>query len=178
MTARARDRHDPAQPSEAARGPEDGAGPARTGDTAAAGDRAADGIGGLGAALDRVGDRWSLLVVEALLDGPRRFGELEAALPGIAPNILSDRLRRLERDGITRSTPYSTRPTRLAYALTADGAELAGALRLLADWGARTADRPEALRHETCGTPLEARWYCPTCARAVDDVDPEGLTRL
>src|SRR5437660_1518138 len=50
----------------------------------------------LEAALDRVGDRWSLLVVEALLDGPRRFGELGDALPGIAPNILTDRLRRLE----------------------------------------------------------------------------------
>jgi DNA-binding HxlR family transcriptional regulator len=133
---------------------------------------------GLATALDRVGDRWSLLVVEALLDGPRRFGELETALTGIAPNILSDRLRRLERDGIIRSTPYSTRPTRLAYALTADGGELAGALRLLADWGSRTVDRPEALRHETCGTPLEARWYCPTCARALDGVEPDGLTRL
>ena len=51
----------------------------------------------LEAALDRVGDRWSLLLVEALLDGARRFGELREVLPGIAPNILTDRLRRLER---------------------------------------------------------------------------------
>src|SRR5438128_11876341 len=48
-------------------------------------------------ALGRVGDRWSLLVVEALLDRPSRFNELLAAVPGIAPNILSDRLKRLER---------------------------------------------------------------------------------
>ena len=60
----------------------------------------------LEAALDRVGDRWSLLVVEAMLDGPRRFGELTETLSGIAPNILTDRLRRLERAGIVRSTPY------------------------------------------------------------------------
>ena len=72
-------------------------------------------------ALDRVGDRWSLLIVEALLDGARRFGELEIALPGIAPNILTERLRRLERAGIVRSRPYQERPTRLAYELTADG---------------------------------------------------------
>ena len=66
----------------------------------------------LEAALDRVGDRWSLLMVEALLDGPRRFGELADTLSGIAPNILTDRLRRLERAGIVRSTPYQERPTR------------------------------------------------------------------
>src|SRR5262245_9061860 len=59
----------------------------------------------LEAALDRVGDRWSLLIVESLLDGPRRFGELNEALPGIAPNILSERLRRLEREGLIRATP-------------------------------------------------------------------------
>ena len=64
----------------------------------------------LEAALERVGDRWSLLIVEALLDGPRRFSELGEALPGIAPNILTDRLRRLEREGIVVATPYQQRP--------------------------------------------------------------------
>ena len=54
----------------------------------------------LEAALERVGDRWSLLIVEALLDGPRRFNELGEAVAGIAPNILTDRLRRLERERI------------------------------------------------------------------------------
>jgi DNA-binding HxlR family transcriptional regulator len=122
----------------------------------------------LEAALDRVGDRWSLLVVEAMLDGPRRFGELNEALSGIAPNILTDRLRRLERAGIVRSTPYQERPTRLAYDLTADGRDLASALRLLADWGSRGLADAEPLRHLTCGTPLETRWYCPTCAIPVE----------
>ena len=122
----------------------------------------------LEAALDRVGDRWSLLVVEAMLDGPRRFGELTETLSGIAPNILTDRLRRLERAGIVRSTPYQERPTRLAYDLTADGRDLASALRLLADWGSRGLSDAEPLRHLTCGTALETRWYCPTCATAVE----------
>ena len=127
----------------------------------------------LAAALDRVGDRWSLLLVEELLAGQRRFNDLAASVPGIAANILADRLRRLEREGILVATPYSKRPPRMEYALTADGRELAGALRLLADWGARrSSDSPdfhEPLRHVTCGTPLEARWYCPTCALAVAD---------
>jgi DNA-binding HxlR family transcriptional regulator len=125
----------------------------------------------LEAALDRVGDRWSLLLVESLLDGPRRFGELRDALPTIAPNILTDRLRRLEREGIVLARPYQERPPRAEYALTADGRDLAGALRLLADWGGRRADHSDPLRHALCGTPLEARWYCPTCTTAVTDRD-------
>ncbi len=126
-------------------------------------------------ALDRVGDRWSLLLVDALLAGSRRYGELASAVPGIAPNVLADRLRRLERAGIVHATPYSTRPPRLAYALTADGRELAGVIRLLADWGARQAPGTERLRHDVCGTPLEARWYCPTCGRSVDDPGDESV---
>ena len=123
----------------------------------------------LEAALDRVGDRWSLLLVDALLVGGRRFGELREELPGLAPNILTDRLRRLEREGIIVATPYSTRPPRMEYALTSAGHDLAGALRLLADWGARRSDDSDPMRHALCGTPLEARWYCPTCTVMVDD---------
>jgi DNA-binding HxlR family transcriptional regulator len=135
-------------------------------------------LSALAAALDRVGDRWSLLLVEALLAGERRFGELAEAMPGIAPNILADRLRRMERAGILVATPYSRRPPRMEYALTADGRELAGALHLLADWGVRRGGIGEPMRHEVCGTPLEARWHCPTCERLVDDAGPDELTRL
>ena len=120
-------------------------------------------------ALERVGDRWSLLLVDALLDGPRRFNELQEAVAGIAPNILTDRLRRLEREGVLLARPYSERPPRLEYGLTSAGRDLAGALRLLADWGGRRSDHADPLRHSLCGTPLEARWYCPTCTVLVDD---------
>ena len=128
-------------------------------------------------ALNRVGDRWCLLVVESLLGGPLRFNDLQAALPGIAPNILSDRLKRLERERVLLARPYSERPIRLSYELTAEGGELAGALRLLADWGARD-ESSDALRHGTCGTPLEARWYCPTCARSIAEDEATELRRL
>lgn len=124
----------------------------------------------LEAALDRVGDRWSLLVVDALLDGPRRFGELRDALPAIAPNILTDRLRRLERERILVSSPYSSRPPRMEYTLTGDGRDLASALRLLAAWGSRRTGG-EPLRHDRCGTAVEARWFCPTCGVAVTDAE-------
>ena len=122
----------------------------------------------LEAALERVGDRWSLLIVEALLDGPRRFNELGEAVAGIAPNILTDRLRRLERERILVSTPYQERPPRMSYSLTAAGHDLASALRMLADWGSRTSPDSEPTRHGRCGTPLETRWFCPTCEIVVD----------
>jgi DNA-binding HxlR family transcriptional regulator len=123
----------------------------------------------LAEALTRVGDRWTLLVVEALLTGPRRFNDLLEQIPGIAANILSERLKRLERDALLVTRPYSERPPRVAYQLTAGGRDLAGALRLLAQWGARHADPEQAPRHPACGTPIEARWYCPTCDRLVDN---------
>jgi DNA-binding HxlR family transcriptional regulator len=132
----------------------------------------------LAAALERVGDRWSLLLVEALLPGPRRFNELSEAVSGIAPNILADRLRRLETERIVSATPYSERPPRFAYALTDEGAELAGALRLLADWGSRVSRESEPLRHAACGTPVEARWYCPTCDRPVEGQEAEQVRRV
>jgi DNA-binding HxlR family transcriptional regulator len=125
-------------------------------------------------AMARIGGRWTLPVVEALLEGPRRFGELSERLPGIAPNILTDRLRGLERDGLVAARLYSQRPPRSTYELTSGGRALAGAVRLLSDWGARHAGA-EPPRHATCGTPLEVRWYCPTCDQTVDDDAAEGL---
>jgi DNA-binding HxlR family transcriptional regulator len=144
-------------------------------------DQKQTGTSALDVALGRVGDRWSFLVVEALLDGPRRFNDLAEAVPGIAPNILTDRLRRLERERVVVSRTYQERPPRQDYALTDDGRELAGVLRLLATWGSSRSGsdgQPAgvALRHLTCGTPLEAHWYCPTCARSVDDNDASSLT--
>jgi DNA-binding HxlR family transcriptional regulator len=128
-------------------------------------------------ALARVGDRWSLLVVQALLGGPRRFSDLLERVEGIAPNILSQRLKHLEHEAIVRARPYSRRPVRFEYELTATGRELAGALRMLTQWGAR-ASEAEAPRHAACGTPLEARWYCPTCARLVDEEEGDELRYL
>ena len=124
-------------------------------------------------AVERIGDRWSLLIVDALLPGPRRFNELAGDVEGIAPNILSARLRRLESEAIVVGRPYSRRPLRVAYELTATGRELAGALRLLTHWAARFAGSGEAPRHEACGTPMEARWYCPTCTTIVDETEEE-----
>lgn len=137
---------------------------------------------GLDEAMAKVGDRWTLLVVDALLAGPRRFSELQADIPRLAPNVLTARLRRLERQGLVLAVPYSDRPPRLEYRITEAGRELAGALRLLARWGSRAsggaaADGADAEgigpHHRSCGTALETRWYCPTCARITDTADDD-----
>ena len=128
-------------------------------------------------ALARVGDRWTLLVVAALLDGPKRFNELLEALPGIAPNVLSGRLKGLAEQALVVATAYSERPPRFVYELSESGRELAGALRLLADWGARGggADAAEPLRHTACGTAVEARWWCPACDEVVAGAEGDDV---
>jgi DNA-binding HxlR family transcriptional regulator len=115
------------------------------------------------------------MLVEALLAGPRRFTDLQHAVEGIAPNILARRLEHLEREGVLVAVPYQERPTRHAYELTAPGRELAGALRLLAHWAAADSASTAPVRHAACGTPVEARWFCPTCARIVDDEEAMDL---
>src|SRR5713226_5973351 len=82
----------------------------------------------LASALERIGERWALLLIDALLEGPKRFSDLEESVPGIAPNILSQRLKHLEREAIVLARPYQDRPVRLQYELSAAGRELAGAL--------------------------------------------------
>lgn len=121
----------------------------------------------LAGALALVGDRWSLLLVEALMEGPRRFADLQQAVPGIATNVLTSRLRQLEADRLVLAVPYSRRPVRYAYELTDSGRGLGGAVRLLSQWSAdHGGSRAETPSHPPCGTPMVARWWCPTCETA------------
>ena len=117
-------------------------------------------------------------MVAALLAGPKRFNDLQEELGGIAPNVLSARLKALAEQALLVAQPYSERPPRFAYELTESGRELAGALRLLADWGARTGGGGEPYRHDACGAPLEARWWCPTCDVVVDDPESDDLIEV
>jgi DNA-binding HxlR family transcriptional regulator len=134
--------------------------------------------GALDRALGVVGDRWSLRLVEALLPGPQRYGELAGAVAGIAPNILASRLKRLEQEGLVVASAYTLRPPRYQYELTAAGRELADAVHHLAAWAARREGLPAPTFHETCGTALELRPWCPTCEQVVDDVEADGLHHL
>ena len=85
--------------------------------------------------LDLVGDRWTLLVIRDLFAGKARFGEFLDAPEHIPTNILAERLKRLQAAGLVAAVPYSDRPPRHAYALTARGRALGPVLDALADWG-------------------------------------------
>ncbi len=131
--------------------------------------RQEDPLEALGRALRVVGDRWSLAVVAALLDGPLRYGELQTRLGSVAPNVLARRLKQLEEEGLLVARPYSARPPRHEYGLTESGRDLAGAARVLTDWGAQHGGEPaDEPRHGACGTPLEVRWYCPACDEVLE----------
>lgn len=137
----------------------------------AGGEEPTAGAGSLGLerALARVGDRWTLLIVQALLGGPQRFSQLQGELGGIAATVLTQRLRQLESSRLVVAEAYSSRPVRYSYRLTAMGESLAGALRLLAHWGNDHGGDGDAIVHDACGTPAEPRWWCPTCERVVAD---------
>lgn len=113
--------------------------------------------------LDLLGDRWTLLIVRDLLRGRGRFQELTESLPGIAPNILSDRLKLLEAGGIVTRRFYSDHPPRAEYVLTEKGQHLDVVVGALAAWGARHADAHATPVHRACGHPVAVSYYCPDC---------------
>src|SRR5215475_467381 len=86
-------------------------------------------------ALDVVGERWALLVVRELLFGPKRFGTLRSGLPGVSPNVLSQRLRELEDAGIVRHDRLPPPANVAVYALTDRGRALEPILVELGRWG-------------------------------------------
>lgn len=88
---------------------------------------------GLARALDVVGARWSLLIVRELLIGPARYSELLNGLPGIATNLLADRLRELEEVGVVQRA-LDTKSNGITYMLTPWGSELRGAVAALVNW--------------------------------------------
>ena len=107
---------------------------------------------GLAKALDVVGDRWTLLIIRELLIRPAcRYTDLQNGLPGIATNLLADRLRGLEEAGLVK------RVAATVFGLTARGLELEGAVRALGLWGApllATAERTDAYRPHWLLMPL------------------------
>jgi DNA-binding HxlR family transcriptional regulator len=84
--------------------------------------------------LDRIGDRWTVLVVLTLLDGTRRFTELRQLVPGITAKVLTATLRGLERDGLVRRVVYAEVPPRVEYTLTDLGRSLEEPLSSIRDW--------------------------------------------
>lgn len=84
--------------------------------------------------LDRIGDKWTVLVIGALEDGPLRFSVLRARIGGVAAKVLTQTLRAMERDGLLTRTVHAQVPPRVDYELTDLGVSLAGPIQTLTDW--------------------------------------------
>jgi DNA-binding HxlR family transcriptional regulator len=86
--------------------------------------------------LDLIGERWTILLLrDMLLHGPRRFQDFQTSLPGVAPNVLSARLKAMEDNGLVRRSLYSERPPRMEYLLTDKGKSLGPIVKAMRDWG-------------------------------------------
>lgn len=96
--------------------------------------------------LQRIGDKWTVLVVRELGDGPRRFNEIRRALGSISQKMLTTTLRNLERDGLVTRTVFPTIPPRVDYELTALGRDLGAPIQGLADWAFKNGDRIDRAR--------------------------------
>lgn len=118
-------------------------------------------------ALDIVGDRWNLLIVRELLIARRvRFTDLQRGLPGVAPNLLAQRLRDLESHGVVRRETATPPATGTLYALSDRGAQLEGVVRELLRWGAPTvADAPPE-------TAFQMHWLSMPARYLAQDNDP------
>lgn len=95
--------------------------------------------------LQRIGDKWTPLVVQVLRDGPRRFTELRRGVGGVTAKVLTQTLRALERDGLLRRTVFAEVPPRVEYQLTDLGASLLEPLGAVRAWAESHAG--DVLRH-------------------------------
>jgi DNA-binding HxlR family transcriptional regulator len=120
-------------------------------------------------ALDVIGDRWSLLIIrELLLQGPCRYTDLRNGLPGIATNLLSDRLRELEAAGLVRREEAAPPVATTLFRLTEAGAQLEPALEALGEWGIRYMTEP------TVGDEFRSHWFAFPVALFLHDSEPDG----
>ena len=117
--------------------------------------------------LELVGDRWTLLIVRDLLRGPQRFQDLLASQKGLAPTVLSERLKHFEQHGLVHREFYSEHPPRARYALTEKGVSLATIVGAMAAWGSKHLLPDLPLTHTECGGTLEAGCYCAACNERV-----------
>ncbi|RLP93298.1 transcriptional regulator [Micromonospora sp. BL4] len=97
--------------------------------------------------LDLVGDKWSVLIIGTLADGPTRYSHLADAIPGISQRMLTLTLKHLQRTGLVSRTSYPEVPPRVEYALTDLGTSLLSIVLALADWSAD--HHAEIRRHQT-----------------------------
>lgn len=128
--------------------------------------------------LEVVGERWSLLIVRDVMNGRRRFDELQRGL-GVARNVLSARLLRLVEEDILERRAYQSSPERFEYFLTEKGIDLWPSLIALLGWGDRhstgPAGPPMLIVHKECGGAVSDRGLCESCGKVLNARDARAL---
>ncbi|MGI8333227.1 winged helix-turn-helix transcriptional regulator [Actinomadura scrupuli] len=128
--------------------------------------------------LDVIGEPWSPLILRNLYVGINRFEQLQQSL-GISRKVLTERLTWLAGHGILERRPYSSRPPRHEYALTAKGLELCDLLLVMVRWGDRwtagEAGPPVLYRHHACGEISHVELHCSVCDRPMRATDLDVL---
>ena len=104
--------------------------------------------------LDRIGDKWSFLLILKLAERPHRFGELRRAIDDISQRMLTETLRSLQRDGLLDRTVFPTTPPSVEYRLSALGQSLLEPMRGLVDWADRQQPAILQARHTFDGAPV------------------------
>ena len=122
--------------------------------------------------LNRVGDKWSVLIVALLGDGTKRFSELRRAIEGISQRMLTLTLKGLERDGLITRTMYPTIPPRVDYGLTKLGRSLLIPITALGDWAAQNRERIQAARERYDAQNSNGRAVATTNTRATPTRQP------
>lgn len=128
--------------------------------------------------LEVIGERWTLLIVRDVMNGRRRFDELQEGL-GVARNVLSARLQRLVEEDILERRPYQENPKRYEYFLTDKGLDLWPALVALLAWGDRYSPDPDGppmlIVHKECGGAVSDRGTCERCGKLLRAPDARAV---
>lgn len=127
---------------------------------------------------DVMGDRWTLLILRELFFGSTRFEALQVQT-GAGPQMLADRLRRLEHAGVVGRSPYQQRPVRYDYTLTDKGKDLFAVLYAMRNWAERWeradgAPLAIAYTHRACGHDVGLEPMCPSCGKMLEFGDLKG----
>lgn len=124
--------------------------------------------------LNIIGDKWTLLIIHQIMRGKDTYKEIQNGLDGIPTNLLSERLKSLENDGLIGTELYQTHPPRYRYYLMESGRDLEDIFTGLLLWGEKHLKKCyKKLTHKGCGHSIKHAYYCPVCDKMVAKEDME-----
>lgn len=119
--------------------------------------------------LNLIGDKWTLLILHAIQCDKHTYKELHDALPKIPTNLLSNRLKELENDGLITCSLYQDHPPRYQYDLSESGKDLKDLYQVIAIWGEKhLKDCPKKVTHTKCQHHVKVMYYCEHCNTYID----------